>query len=719
MTMRNRRAFTLIELLTVIAITGVLMTLIIIPVVQSFNLTRAAQGFSEAQDRARILIDRISREIGNAAGVRANDGLAGSVAVVVPGADGQPETVILPYTKLDLVVPAQGDPSAIVNGAFVDPNTGKGDPTLRAPKGQVVLPAAPGASIVRYWVGLRQPISTQPGPGGFVPRRYDNPYDGLLTARGTNRDNLYVLYRAEVQPIVYQNGQFRVNTALFMDANNDGVPDDLDDPAFFTLLPIIDVASEPVNNQGGSLTGVGQAKAQRIQNWLSRSTVVTEISRYDMIRPVYDKRTRVVVYDPNSANVLNVPRLVPLIQLRPTRVTSEPAEGMTAVRQGQEAEGMDRQAPDVFRTQYGAWTHPLVRLWPSGWDPGVPASNEYLVARPDPAVPGLSVFAFDPDLGGTELTSGIELFDIAAYEAGVESNQRFPFSQAVAAANARSGWLGNAQARAAFEPFVLDERAGRVVASFDISEIGDSTQPANPANPRNLPVVATGPALTPNNDPGLAAGAFSDPQYASINRKFNKIWNDYPALRPNLHRFVDLRVVPTGDFTPGPLNPLPNQGFARARIVPGSEVVFGPDQIPGANYGAMIRFTRTVGTPGPNQYRLNYVNLAEPTDYTLLGVPNPPAQYTPTDFVSAVIQPRYRAGYLQFHSDPNVPLPAGNIFVSYRFQFTGVGDVVAVDYDSREIMSILLTIRNYPQTTQPDPQSITLNGAAKVRNFLR
>ena len=58
-----RRAFTLIEMLTVIAITAVLMGLIIIPLVQSFNLTRAAQGFSEAQDKARMLIEKISTEV--------------------------------------------------------------------------------------------------------------------------------------------------------------------------------------------------------------------------------------------------------------------------------------------------------------------------------------------------------------------------------------------------------------------------------------------------------------------------------------------------------------------------------------------------------------------------------------------------------------------------------------------------------------------------------
>lgn len=717
---RTKRAFTLIELITVMGITAVLMTLIIIPVIQSFNLTRAAQGFSEAQDRARILIERISREVGNGTSIRDNAGLAGSVAVVVPGQNGQPETVLLPYTKLDILVPAEGDPSQIVNGAFVDPNTGKGDPTLRAPKGQVVLPASQGSSLVRYFVGLRQPMVADPAnPAVRYPRRYDNPYDGLLMQKSGNRDNLYVLYRAEVQPVIFQGGNFVVNTALFQDANTDGVPDDIDDPAFFTLLPGVDVAAEPVGNTGGTLTAVGQAKAQRIQNWISRSAVVTEIARYDMIRPVYDKASRVVQYLPNAAAVVNVPRLIPLIQLRPTRVTNEPAEGMTAVRQGQEADGMEGNAPDVYRTQYGAWTNPVVRMWPAGWSAANPSANEYVVGRTSATTPGLSAYVFDPDLGGNEFTAGTEVFDLWTYDNAVQQGQRFPFSRAVTAANGRSGWLGNPAARDLFEPFTLDQRGGKVLASFSISEVGNVAQPVNPANPDNLPVAGTGPALTPTNDPGLGVGVFSDAAFATINRKFNKIWNDYPGLRPNLHRFLDLRLVNLDDGTASPLHPNPVTGFARAKLVPGSDVVYGPDQQPGANYGNVVRYTRTNGAPGPNQYRINYVNQVEPTDYSLLGLPNPPASYTPTDFVSAVIQPRYKAGYLQFNSDPNVPLPAGNIYVSYRFQMSGAGDIVAVDYDSREVLSILLTIRNYPQTSLPDPQTITLKGAAKVRNFLR
>src|SRR5687767_13778211 len=85
MNAKRASGFTLIELLTVIAITAVLMTLIVVPIVQSFNLTRAAQGFTEAQQRARSLVDRMSREFAEAAGIRDNSGNKGAIGLVLPG----------------------------------------------------------------------------------------------------------------------------------------------------------------------------------------------------------------------------------------------------------------------------------------------------------------------------------------------------------------------------------------------------------------------------------------------------------------------------------------------------------------------------------------------------------------------------------------------------------------------------------------------------------
>jgi hypothetical protein len=171
-------------------------------------------------------------------------------------------------------------------------------------------------------------------------------------------------------------------------------------------------------------------------------------------------------------------------------------------------------------------------------------------------------------------------------------------------------------------------------------------------------------------------------------------------------------------------------GVPRARIVPGSEVVYGPDQNPGPNYGRTVRYVRVTGTPGPNEYRINYVDQPEP-DYAVAfpGYAVPPAAYTPSDFMSAVIQPRFKAGYLQLNSDPNVPLPNSQIKVSYRFQFTGAQrnnvagtagtDIFAVDYDTRQLISVLLTMRNYPQSNLPNPQTVTLRATATVRNAIR
>ena len=198
-----RKAFTLIELLVVMAITGVLLTLIVLPIFQSFNFTRTAQAFADAQDKGRLLTERIAREVGNAISVRD----AASTIVVVPDGIGGTREVELPYTKLDLILPAQGTPDpTLAPGTYRDPDTGKVDPTLTRPKGDINLNVVPGATIVRWFVGLNRPFNAD----GTVAT-YNEPYTGLLMARGGGRDNLYVLRRAEVQPFIYRAQQGRLS----------------------------------------------------------------------------------------------------------------------------------------------------------------------------------------------------------------------------------------------------------------------------------------------------------------------------------------------------------------------------------------------------------------------------------------------------------------------------------------------------------------------------
>lgn len=684
-----RRAFTLIELLTVMAISAILMGLIVVPLMQSFNLTRLAQTYAAVQSTARQVADRIAREVSNGSSVRDNSGTAGMVAVVVPGQDGAPTEVLLPYAKIDIVDPAAGDPSAVRDGAFVNPDTGKADPTMSVPRGQAVLPAMPGLSVTRYFIGLAEPLTTAPD-GSVAPGRYANPYDGLLMAKSGERDNLYVLYRAQA-PVYRRNattGRVEPNTDLFdFDAANQPV---LDDPFFFVLR-----AAEVG-------TPAGTTKIARIRQWLRYANVVTELNRFDSIQPVYNKATRAVSYDGN------VPRILPLVQFKPTQLSREPAAGMVAIRLGEESDSMASYGPDVYRTEFGAWVDAAIRHY--AYDAGQ-TTGPYQVGRFGAGVPGFSVFGYDPGAGGSDLTGGTELFDVSAYAEAVALGTPYPFGAAIAAANGRSAWLGDVTLRNLFAPFTVNAKSGRIVTSFGVDEIGDWDH----GGTNNWPTTPAGDTIGP-------AGAGANPQFTDptrgVNNAFNKHYLERENLRGVLHRFIDLRVTPGAGSVASPLHPDPTIGFRRARIVPGSEVVIGPDQNPGANYGRPVRYTRTTREPGRNQYRINYNDLPEP-DYSLFGLANPPTDYDPSDFVSSVFQPRFKVGYVQLNSDPAEPLPSGNIEVFYRFQFSQRRDVFEVDYDTRQVMSVLLTIRSYPQSSYPEPQAVTLTATGTVRNFTR
>jgi len=790
---RNRNSgFTLIELITVMAITAILLTIITVPIVQGFNLTRAAQGFADAQQKARLLVDELGREISNGASIRDNSGVGGQIVVRVPSDpdfDGVVNSVVsvtLNGAKISIMSPAQGDPVTGPSGALRNPDlfdealfiadTGltpgtpaynqakdanrantrywKEDPTLRTPKGQVSLPASQGTRMQVYFISLNRPLATAINGNGLdeseagystsvQPAGYNNPYDGLLMRRNGDQDNLYVLRRAEVdiRRFVAATNTWVFNTDLFTDLNADGTVDesDMDDPSFM-------VADGTV------------AKAARIRAWLKRSKIVTELSRYDMIQSVFDKTSRRVEY------VGTIPRLMPLVTFNPTRISSEPAEGGLAVRSGEETDNSAKIGPDSFSTEFGAWSSMFLRVYPSSYqspsgigltepwkvyDPWV-GGRQYIVGR-NWSLAGISKFSqyIVPDVA-SETQFGAEIFDgtdyllardydvNAALPPGRTNLFRYPFSQAIDSANVRSGWLANPLYREDFIPMVADEKAGKVVASFNITEVGDGS-PLPLIGDDNRPRVGTGNPASPTADTTLAGApsitrwqnALYSPSSptSTINQRFNVLWNDWDLIAPNLEkskyaaRFIDLRQVPCNDGAASPLNPA--TGFARARLVPGSEVIIGPDQIRGTNYGQAIRFTRALRSDnvGPNQYFINYVNQPEP-DYTALGFAVPatifdPTTYDATSFVQSILQPRFRAGYIQFASGFGDVLPSGNISITYRFQFTEPNDVVAIDYDSKQKMKITLTIRNFPQTTMPNTQNVTVQGEATVRNFVR
>ena len=59
----DNRGFTLLEILTVLALTVIIMGLVFWPLVNSFNLTRQADVMVRAQDNARLALSLVSRDL--------------------------------------------------------------------------------------------------------------------------------------------------------------------------------------------------------------------------------------------------------------------------------------------------------------------------------------------------------------------------------------------------------------------------------------------------------------------------------------------------------------------------------------------------------------------------------------------------------------------------------------------------------------------------------
>lgn len=750
--MRKIRAFTLIELITVMAITTILLTIITIPVVQSFNLSRAAQSYALAQDRARSIINDVVKDITNGSNVRDNSGARGSVAVQVPGlAANSVETILLEHTKLDIFQPAAAPSVDAVNGGLRNPNVllnaagdaqdetnWKVDPTLRAPVGQPIIPVTQGFRLVRWFVSLNAPLRA-PASGSadyrnWVPNPYSNPYDRLLTPRASGRDNLFVLRRAEVPFRIYRGGAWVFNSDLFVDVDGDNQPDNIDGPYF--MIPGVD------DNTGVALAGAAlQAKNLRIMNWIKASRIVTDIDRFDSIATVYNKNTRAITYDGNR------PRINSLITFQPTRIANESPDGQLAVRIGEEATNLAQVGSDVFRTQYGGWATSKVSVRPSqlvqnGINPVANVNDRIRLETNRRADGGVSIYYINPVSG-----ENLEVFDVSAYEqaAAFPAATGFgahPFSYGMFEAENRSNWMSNANAMRDFIPFTYSRRRGSVRSSFAVTEVGFGAPFTSPSSSGftspedNRPEVFVGPAFTPATDPAAVIpgsatrwqGGTTTPaeNFGQINTRFNVLWNDWDLIFPGLgnkqdlvKRYIDLRRMLTKDTMTTPIYQNQFAGGGRARLVPGSEIIIGPDQKAGSNFGRPVRYTRVSGqSVGPNEYKINYVDQPEPDWNAVLGAV-PPAAYTITNAISAILQPRYKEGYVEFQSDPSKPIPPGNISISYRFQYNETNDIFAVDYETQQLMGVNITVLTFASQVSPNPQQVTLRGSGTVRNFLR
>lgn len=231
--MRGCRGFTLIEVLVVMSISVILVGLVLGPVVQSFRMTREAQAMIDAQDAARLGMEQISRELGEAMYVFDNsvvpvsiyddgstpsytyvNGQQGPIQLPVRQVNNDIEWFTLPNGKIDFILPKMT--------MHCDNPQHPADQPRDYPRGNEAWPPCPvcgstnvsavpkmpleqDVTIVRYFLGLRynnpkydpktySPANLPPGEGLFGWR---SPWEGEIEP---GAENQVVLYRVEFDP---------------------------------------------------------------------------------------------------------------------------------------------------------------------------------------------------------------------------------------------------------------------------------------------------------------------------------------------------------------------------------------------------------------------------------------------------------------------------------------------------------------------------------------
>jgi prepilin-type N-terminal cleavage/methylation domain-containing protein len=195
----------------------------------------------------------------------------------------------------------------------------------------------------------------------------------------------------------------------------------------------------------------------------------------------------------------------------------------------------------------------------------------------------------------------------------------------------------------------------------------------------------------------------------AINARYNTALSQVPNNAPNIRRYVSLMDLDNDGVMDDARNHLT---FPTASIVPGSEVVIGPDQRPGPNYRRPIRYQRVSAanaTPGPNQYRILYQDAA-------------PYQEVLRNYG---FTPQLLRGYIEFYSDPNTPLPPNaEIFVTFFYRFNLESDSYVADYQTRRLMNLKMGLKfygaqqpvNYSLTTQLEaPNIVQVRGGIRAR----
>ncbi|MGI4787485.1 MAG: PulJ/GspJ family protein [Janthinobacterium lividum] len=696
------RAFTLVEILIVIALTAVLFALLLIPLVSALRYTQQAQIVTAAQDAARITKERITRELGSA--IFVFDGTSHPFQTankINPGDDkytnfldlqildstGAPMVAHAYNAKLDFVLPKLNG-----TGQTIDPTTNEPITYSPTPNGSAIVsnpsyvfPLAAGTTMIRYFVGLKNP---EKAFNNNPELSYNNTREGKAVG---SDDNTYILYRAQFQPYIPNPnpgpGKPAVvpNPRLFASRNNSSgvaIPE-LDDPDFFRIVGTTDTnwlddthGVYPTQTAIASVTdasadGSAQQHNYRVDKWIQIAKPVIPGPNVDLILLPH-KADNTLSYDAGTTGTCTAttcpatahtgiahdpvaggyyPIVNTSVTFRPATISGNATPGTTSDYNSQGSVTVDQAGftyiPTVYTATSQSWSLPYhVSLYPSNYDSTNAAlsmyydTDQYASSQISVVVPS--------QVNPVNINPG----DIIEYRD--DSTGRNP---------------------------VYD-----VTQGFPFKLTGASTYSTYTAKdtPQYVP-------MTINPDNGTIQ--FSAPSLPNgPSDRFNRLW----IYTPDADGLVDLTTsgfTAAGTANPNP-SPLTNvtdatsttlvTGVANAHAVPGSIRVFGPDTIPGPNQGNVVPYTEVnsaVGTIAEDQYSVDY---ARNTVQVLSGSTGPiQVIYDYQANMTLTAPPTITSGTtptVDLNSNPYLPMQ------------------VKVDYQTRDLIDVTIGVRIYNVT---------------------
>jgi prepilin-type N-terminal cleavage/methylation domain-containing protein len=608
--------FTLVELLVVMAISSILLGLVFGPLVQGFNLTTRARVQVLTQATARNVLETLKSDISDGVYVYDNTAVPMNAWVKI---NGVTTLEPMPYAMVDIVPPLHVNDQN--PNETIDPTTGL---PLESARGPVQKPLAPGTTIIRYWICLRDNTSQNGMPVKPYYNYYDDPSHADLSL-----NNPMILYRAEVSPYVQYGPNKGKPDERFFKLNAGGSPI-IEDPNFFYDDTAAPSGYPPIPGFTANAQGYGTYA----QNWKAIAHPVTPIESSDEV---------MVPRDANGNLLYN--QITPLVRFQPTMYAHDAGvPGSTG--------DVNNEMPSVPASSetltHGFWTLPAtIRVYHNAND----------------------VFTWNDD--GSGMTTVLHN--------GADTGWN-PVTQTINNISSFNGLL-----------FSVNERKGTVNFAFPDSVINGNQ------------VQTYDPHYDVNNWKN-----FGWSNYRFINLLWNKQNYTDPTTSP----------APLPSTTLSPFGQMVvNNGDVR--IVPGSEVVTGPDMRSGPHYGMPIVYTRVNRntdpmTLGPNEYMINYNN-----NYSGISSASPNQGYDANRLdIGGTIIFCSQTDTDNMHAQYAIPELGNEITVTYKIQNNRSSDFVDADYLSRQMMQFSLGVKLF-DFSSGQPQQITLAQSVAVQDMLR